>query len=284
MGVFILESTVLTALAGGSFGKLATRLRVVRLDGSGRPLDLLRLAAAGRAGLPGRARRSSTSPTAAACTTWPWALPPFRSAGMESPGRLQRSLLVAIGGPHARRPSHPRPPDRRPGRARARRRADRVWVRRLRLRPTPRIPRPPRPPRPRPRPSPSEATDEPSPIDDGAQVDVAEFVDRLQAGIDKTEVRPHRLHHGRRRRRDEGRRRRRLHRQAAEHADVDGDRPRDGRHAAGRRDHVHPVLAGRRQVHQVRPLRPQQPAGLGALRPARPGRLDRDVHQGACRR
>ena len=42
MGVFILESTVLTALAGGSFGKLATRLRVVRLDGTGRPLDLLR--------------------------------------------------------------------------------------------------------------------------------------------------------------------------------------------------------------------------------------------------
>ena len=42
MGVFILESTVLTSLSGGSFGKLATRLRVVRLDGSGRPLDLLR--------------------------------------------------------------------------------------------------------------------------------------------------------------------------------------------------------------------------------------------------
>ncbi len=42
MGVFILESTVLTALAGGSFGKLATRLRVVRLDGSGQPLDPLR--------------------------------------------------------------------------------------------------------------------------------------------------------------------------------------------------------------------------------------------------
>jgi uncharacterized RDD family membrane protein YckC len=42
MGVFILESTVLTALAGGSFGKLATRLRVVRVDGQGRPLDLLR--------------------------------------------------------------------------------------------------------------------------------------------------------------------------------------------------------------------------------------------------
>jgi uncharacterized RDD family membrane protein YckC len=42
MGVFIVESTVLTALAGGSFGKLATRLRVVRLDAGGRPLDLLR--------------------------------------------------------------------------------------------------------------------------------------------------------------------------------------------------------------------------------------------------
>lgn len=42
LGVFALESTLLTALAGGSFGKLATRLRVVRDDGSGRPLDLLR--------------------------------------------------------------------------------------------------------------------------------------------------------------------------------------------------------------------------------------------------
>ena len=41
-GLFILESTVLTALVGGSFGKLVTRLRVVRVDGSGRPLDLLR--------------------------------------------------------------------------------------------------------------------------------------------------------------------------------------------------------------------------------------------------
>lgn len=40
--VFALESTVLTALAGGSFGKLVVRLRVVRADGSGRPLDLLR--------------------------------------------------------------------------------------------------------------------------------------------------------------------------------------------------------------------------------------------------
>lgn len=40
--VFVLESSVLTALAGGSFGKLATRLRVVRNDGTGRPVDLLR--------------------------------------------------------------------------------------------------------------------------------------------------------------------------------------------------------------------------------------------------
>jgi len=40
--VFIAESTVFTALVGGSFGKLATGLRVAKVDGSGRPLDLLR--------------------------------------------------------------------------------------------------------------------------------------------------------------------------------------------------------------------------------------------------
>lgn len=40
--VYVVESTVLTALAGGSFGKLATRLRTVRVDGDPRPLDLLR--------------------------------------------------------------------------------------------------------------------------------------------------------------------------------------------------------------------------------------------------
>ena len=39
--VFVLESAVLTALAGGSFGKLATRLRVVSTGGDGRPVDLL---------------------------------------------------------------------------------------------------------------------------------------------------------------------------------------------------------------------------------------------------
>jgi uncharacterized RDD family membrane protein YckC len=38
--VFVLETAVFTALLGGSFGKLATRLRVVRMDGSGRPVGL----------------------------------------------------------------------------------------------------------------------------------------------------------------------------------------------------------------------------------------------------
>jgi uncharacterized RDD family membrane protein YckC len=39
--VFVVESAVLTALSGGSFGKLATRLRTVRVDGSGRHVGLL---------------------------------------------------------------------------------------------------------------------------------------------------------------------------------------------------------------------------------------------------
>jgi uncharacterized RDD family membrane protein YckC len=39
--LFIGESALLMALSGGSFGQLATRLRVVRIDGSGRPLTLL---------------------------------------------------------------------------------------------------------------------------------------------------------------------------------------------------------------------------------------------------
>lgn len=42
LGVFVLESSFLIALAGGSFGQLATRLRVIRYDGTPRPLDLLR--------------------------------------------------------------------------------------------------------------------------------------------------------------------------------------------------------------------------------------------------
>jgi uncharacterized RDD family membrane protein YckC len=39
---YVVESAALTALAGGSFGKLATRLRTARADGDPRPLDLLR--------------------------------------------------------------------------------------------------------------------------------------------------------------------------------------------------------------------------------------------------
>jgi uncharacterized RDD family membrane protein YckC len=39
--LFIGESAFLMALSGGSFGQLATRVRVVRVDGSGRPLSLL---------------------------------------------------------------------------------------------------------------------------------------------------------------------------------------------------------------------------------------------------
>ncbi|MFT3871471.1 MAG: RDD family protein [Nocardioides sp.] len=41
LGVYVVESAILCAVAGGSFGQLATRLRVVRNDGTGRPLSLL---------------------------------------------------------------------------------------------------------------------------------------------------------------------------------------------------------------------------------------------------
>ncbi len=41
MGVYVIEATMLTTWAGGSFGKLVTRLRVVRYDGSGRPVGVL---------------------------------------------------------------------------------------------------------------------------------------------------------------------------------------------------------------------------------------------------
>ncbi len=41
LGVYVAESALLTALAGGSFGKLVTRLRVVRVDGDPRPIGLL---------------------------------------------------------------------------------------------------------------------------------------------------------------------------------------------------------------------------------------------------
>lgn len=42
MGLFVLESALFTAIAGGSFGKLAARVRVVRNDEPGRPVTLLR--------------------------------------------------------------------------------------------------------------------------------------------------------------------------------------------------------------------------------------------------
>ncbi len=42
LALFVLESALFTAVAGGSFGKLATRLRVVRQDGPGQPPTLLR--------------------------------------------------------------------------------------------------------------------------------------------------------------------------------------------------------------------------------------------------
>lgn len=42
LAIFVFQSTLLMALVGGSFGQLATRLRVVRTDGSGRPLNVPR--------------------------------------------------------------------------------------------------------------------------------------------------------------------------------------------------------------------------------------------------
>jgi uncharacterized RDD family membrane protein YckC len=42
LGLFVLESALFTALAGGSFGKLATRVRVVRKEAPGQPVSLLR--------------------------------------------------------------------------------------------------------------------------------------------------------------------------------------------------------------------------------------------------
>ncbi len=41
LGVYVVENALFTAIAGGSFGKLVTRLRVVREDGSGKTLDLI---------------------------------------------------------------------------------------------------------------------------------------------------------------------------------------------------------------------------------------------------
>lgn len=41
LGVFVLQSALFTATVGGSFGQVATRLRVVRANGDPRQLDLL---------------------------------------------------------------------------------------------------------------------------------------------------------------------------------------------------------------------------------------------------
>lgn len=42
LGLFVLESALFTALAGGSFGKLVTRIRVVRRPDASVPVSLLR--------------------------------------------------------------------------------------------------------------------------------------------------------------------------------------------------------------------------------------------------
>ena len=45
LGVYVVESAVLTWLAAGSFGKLVTGLRVVPVDGRPRPINPLRILA-----------------------------------------------------------------------------------------------------------------------------------------------------------------------------------------------------------------------------------------------
>ena len=42
LGVFVIETALFIALMGGSFGQVATRLRVVRANGDPRPIDPLR--------------------------------------------------------------------------------------------------------------------------------------------------------------------------------------------------------------------------------------------------
>lgn len=41
LAVYVVENTLLTALARGSFGQLVTRLRVIRVNGDPRPVTLL---------------------------------------------------------------------------------------------------------------------------------------------------------------------------------------------------------------------------------------------------
>lgn len=45
LGVFVLQSALFTGTIGGSFGQMATRLRVVRVDPPGAPLGLLKAVA-----------------------------------------------------------------------------------------------------------------------------------------------------------------------------------------------------------------------------------------------
>jgi uncharacterized RDD family membrane protein YckC len=42
LALFVVESALFTAVTGASFGKLATRIRVVRTEGSEQPVSLLR--------------------------------------------------------------------------------------------------------------------------------------------------------------------------------------------------------------------------------------------------
>jgi uncharacterized RDD family membrane protein YckC len=41
LGVFVLEAAIFTALVGGSFGQVATRLRVISVNGNGGHVDVL---------------------------------------------------------------------------------------------------------------------------------------------------------------------------------------------------------------------------------------------------
>ena len=118
MGLFILESTVLTALSGGSFGKLATRLRVsAPTAAGGRSTCCARCC--GSCWSAWSCRRWSSSPTGAACTTWPPALSPFRSAAEGCRVRLRSSCSSISGGLHAHASSHRPTADRRTGGAHA---------------------------------------------------------------------------------------------------------------------------------------------------------------------
>ena len=95
--VFVLESALLTCTVGGSFGKVATRLRVVRV-GTGR-VDRRALARA--AGDPGDPRLWSSGRTGAASTTsWRGRRP----SRLDVKGPGQRPVLMARTGHGAAAP------------------------------------------------------------------------------------------------------------------------------------------------------------------------------------